>query len=53
VLTTQSPLLEGSKAAANLIPGAKLLERLNITRSVLDEAAAQTALDVMAFLDQP
>jgi pimeloyl-ACP methyl ester carboxylesterase len=53
VLTTQSPLLEGSKAAANLIPGAKLLERLNIARSVLDEAAAQTAVDVMAFLDQP
>jgi pimeloyl-ACP methyl ester carboxylesterase len=50
VLATQSPLLETSRRAAGLIPGVKLVERLDIKRAVLDEAAALTAEEVNRYL---
>lgn len=46
VLATQSMLLESSRAAAKAIPDARLVERLEITRSVLDESAAKIAADL-------
>lgn len=49
VLATQSMLLEGSRAAASAIPGAELRERLDIKRSVLDEAADLIAEDTRRF----
>lgn len=50
VLATKSPLLEASRAAASIIPGAALLERLDIERSVIDGHAERIAPDVKAFL---
>jgi pimeloyl-ACP methyl ester carboxylesterase len=50
VLATQSPLLEGSRKTAEVIPGAALVERLDIKRSVLDEAAEKTAGEIVSFL---
>lgn len=50
VLATTSSLLEGSRTAAQTIPGAVLKERLDITRSVLDDHAETIAADVGAFL---
>lgn len=39
VIASQSILLQLSRRAARLIPGAELIERPDITRAVLDEAA--------------
>jgi len=50
VLASQSALLDATHRAASLIPGAKLVERLDITRAVLDEAAPQTAAAVLEIL---
>lgn len=49
---SKSPLLEGTRAAASSIEAAVLIERLDITRSVIDEAAATTAEVVREFLDR-
>lgn len=51
VIATQSMLLEPSRRAASLIPGARLVERLDITRAVLDEAAETTAEEALRALD--
>ena len=51
VVASQSMLLEASRRAAQLIPAAKLIERLDITRAVLDEAADKTAHEVLGFLN--
>lgn len=50
VLASQSGLLEGSRRAGAAIPGAQLVEMLEVTRSVLDEAAPITAKYVEEFL---
>jgi len=50
VLATQSFLLEGSRKAAGVMPNAVLVERLDIKRAVLDEAAERTANEVLRFL---
>lgn len=46
IIATQSSLLEPSRRAARLIPDAKLIEVLNIQRSVLDDNAEETARKV-------
>lgn len=51
VLATKSPLLEGSRKTAEMIPGATLVERLDIVRAVLDEAAEITSGEVAKYLD--
>ncbi len=51
VIASQSMLLGASRRAADLIPDAKLVERLDITRAVLDEAAPEMAGAVLAELD--
>jgi pimeloyl-ACP methyl ester carboxylesterase len=51
VLASGSMLLEPSRRAAAMIPGATLVERLDITRAVLDEAAETTAADILEFLN--
>ncbi|WFL76346.1 alpha/beta fold hydrolase [Altererythrobacter arenosus] len=51
VIATQSGLLDATRRAARLIPQARLVERLDITRAVLDEAAAETASEVLRALD--
>jgi len=50
VLATTSSLLDGSRTASQMIPGAILHERLDITRSVLDDHAETIAADISAFL---
>ncbi len=50
VIATQSFLLEATRQAAANITGAKLTERADITRAVVDEAALPTALEVNKFL---
>ena len=52
VLATQSSLLDGSRVLANTIPGAELLERLDVTKSVLDQSAETIAHDIIAYLDR-
>lgn len=52
VLASQSGLLEATRTAAKLMPTAKLVERLDIKRAVLDEAAAITADELMLFFDE-
>ena len=51
IIATQSMLLEPSRRAASLIPHARLVERLDVTRAVLDEAAETLADEVLATLD--
>lgn len=51
MLASQSGLLDGTRAIAKIVPGAKLVERLDVKRSVLDESAEITASEVLAFLD--
>ena len=51
MLATQSMLLESTRLGARSLANAKLVERLDITRAVLDEAAADTAEEVLRFLD--
>lgn len=43
IIATQSALLEPSRRAASLIPSCRLIEALDIQRSVLDEHAEATA----------
>jgi pimeloyl-ACP methyl ester carboxylesterase len=50
IIATQSMLLEPSHRAASLLPQARLIERLDIQRSVLDENAEATAKAVLAAL---
>lgn len=52
ILATQSGLLEATRRAAGLIPSARLVERLDIKRAVLDEAAEKTATEILHFLDE-
>ena len=52
VIATQSPLLEPSRAGAAAIPGAELIERLDVSRAVLDEAASVMAPEILAALDR-
>jgi pimeloyl-ACP methyl ester carboxylesterase len=51
VLASGGMLLEPSRRAATMIPGAKLVERLDITRAVLDEAAETVAAEILEFLN--
>lgn len=51
IIATQSSLLAPSQRAAQLISGAKLVELLEVQRSVLDENAQTTADAVLAALD--
>ncbi|QLC23109.1 alpha/beta fold hydrolase [Parasphingopyxis sp. CP4] len=51
VIATQSPLLEASQAGAAAIPGASLVERTDVSRAVLDEAASTIALEILKTLD--
>ncbi len=51
VLASQSALLDASRRAAKLIPSARLVERLDIKRAVLDEAAELTAHELILFFD--
>ena len=53
ILASQSGLLEPTRRAAGLMPTAKLVERLDIKRAVLDEAAQDTAAEIVRFLDEP
>jgi pimeloyl-ACP methyl ester carboxylesterase len=50
VIATQSPLLDPTRAAAKIIEGARLVERLDIGRSVLDEAAETIAVEILRGL---
>jgi pimeloyl-ACP methyl ester carboxylesterase len=50
IIATQSILLEATQRAAQLIPGAELIERTDITRAVLDEAAEPIAAQVLTCL---
>lgn len=50
IIATQSMLVEPSRRAASMIPDAILVERLDITRAVLDEAAESVAAEVLANL---
>ncbi|SIN59743.1 Pimeloyl-ACP methyl ester carboxylesterase [Parasphingorhabdus marina DSM 22363] len=52
VLATQSGLLEPTRWAGQNIPSAIVVERLDITRAVLDEAAELTASEILNFLDE-
>ena len=51
ILASQSGLLDATRRATTLIPSAKLVERLDIKRAVLDEAAKATAEEILLFLD--
>ncbi|MEO9633303.1 MAG: alpha/beta hydrolase [Parasphingorhabdus sp.] len=51
ILATQSMLLDATRRGAGLMPTARLVERLDIKRAVLDEAAGATAAEIMCFLD--
>ncbi len=51
VLATQSGLLGATRRAAKMIPNATVIERLTITRAVLDEAHEEVAGVVLSFLD--
>lgn len=51
ILASKSGLLEGTLKSAEIMPGAKLVERTDITRSVLDESGEATAAEVLAFLE--
>ncbi|MEP3226192.1 MAG: alpha/beta hydrolase [Parasphingorhabdus sp.] len=52
ILATQSGLLDATRRAATLIADARLVERLDITRAVLDEAAEITAAEILNFLNR-
>lgn len=52
VIASQSGLLDATRRAARLIPGAQLIERLDIKRAVVDEAADLTAHEILTFLDK-
>ena len=50
VIATRSPLFGPSLAAAEIIQSSSLIERTDIKRAVLDEAAVVTAAEVNRFL---
>jgi len=50
IIATQSGVLDPTRRAAHLIHSATLVERLDITRAVLDEAAEETAAEVLRAL---
>ena len=50
VIATQSQLLDGSRLVAEIIEGASLQERLDVKRSVLDEAAETIGADINNYL---
>ncbi|QTD55163.1 alpha/beta fold hydrolase [Parasphingorhabdus cellanae] len=52
ILASQSALLDATRHAAEIMPGATFIERLDIKRAVLDEAAEKTAAEVLKFLDR-
>jgi len=51
IIASQSGLLETTRRAATLIPHAHLIERLDIKRAVLDEAAETTAASILEALE--
>ena len=51
-IASKSALLDATRAAATAIPGAILIERLDISRAVLDEAAATMAATIIGGLAQ-
>lgn len=51
-LATQSELLDATRWAGQNIKPAKLVERLDINRAVLDEAAETTASEIIQFLNE-
>ena len=50
VIATQSQLLDGSRLVAEMIAGASLHERLDVKRSVLDDAAETIGADINTYL---
>ncbi len=52
ILASQSGLLDATRHAADIMPGATLVERLDVKRAVLDEAAEVTAAEILKFLDR-
>ncbi len=52
ILASQSGLLDATRHAANIMPGVTFIERLDIKRAVLDEAAEKTAAEILKFLDR-
>ncbi|WP_108812010.1 alpha/beta fold hydrolase [Sphingorhabdus sp. Alg231-15] len=52
ILASQSGLLTATRHAAEIMPSATFIERLDIKRAVLDEAADLTAEEVLNFLDR-
>lgn len=52
ILASQSALLGATRHAAEIMPNATLVERLDIKRAVLDEAAEETAAEIVKFLDR-
>lgn len=52
ILASQSGLLGATRHAAEIMPSAALVERLDIKRAVLDEAAEITAAEILKFLDR-
>ncbi|MEM7639080.1 MAG: alpha/beta fold hydrolase [Pseudomonadota bacterium] len=50
IIATQSSLLDPSRRAADMIPDCKLVELLEISRSVLDENAETTAAAILSSL---
>lgn len=52
ILASQSGLLDATRHAVDIMPSATLVERLDIKRAVLDEAAEKTATEILNFLDR-
>ena len=50
IIASQSGLLDATRRSAMLMPSATLVERLDITRAVLDQAAPETAKSVLEAL---
>lgn len=50
IIASQSMLLDATRRAASLIPESTLIERLDIKRAVLDEAAPQTAQTILEII---
>lgn len=52
ILASQSGLLGATRHAAEIMPSTTLVERLDIKRAVLDQAAEITAAEILKFLDR-
>ncbi len=52
IVATQSGLLNATRHAAEIMPDASFIQRLDIKRAVLDEAAEITAAEALKFLDR-